>query len=46
MLEFYNNIDKEKLCDGVTHIVAMDFGEYLTFIECLGSAFKKSHYLQ
>ena len=29
MLEYYNNIDKHKLCDGVTQIVAMDFGEYL-----------------
>ena len=29
MLDYYNNIDKEKLCDGVTQIVAMDFGKYL-----------------
>ena len=32
MLEYYNNIDKEKLCDGVTQIVAMDFGEYFQFL--------------
>ena len=27
MLEYYNNIDQEKLCDSRTEIVAMDFGE-------------------
>ena len=32
MLEYYNNIDKEKLCDGFTQIVAMDFGEYVKFL--------------
>ena len=39
MLEYYNNIDKEKLCDGVTQIVAMDFGEYFQFIKYLYSQF-------
>ena len=27
MLEYYKNLDVDKLCDGVTEIVAMDFGE-------------------
>ena len=27
MLEYYNNIHQEQLCDSRTEIVAMDFGE-------------------
>ena len=27
MLDYYNSIDQEKLCDGFTEIVAMDFGK-------------------
>ena len=41
MLDYYNNIDKEKLCDGVTQVVAMDFGEYLSFNQAKNN---KQHY--
>ena len=31
MLEYYNSIDQDKLCDGITEIVAMDFGELFLY---------------
>ena len=52
MLHFYGNIEGKQLCDGITEIVAMDFGKtfdtgnFLGIIALIVTAFKRlaSHF--
>ena len=36
MLHFYGNIEGKQLCDGITEIVAMDFGKTFDCVKFFG----------